>query len=236
MMRVLILVGGTDGAHDLLGAAQNLQRILGEAYVPAAVGVGLNRFHNPWAPVRNADVYVIYTMGGSVTEADQQALDKIVREGKGAVFLHASNVPTSDIKQEEHRLLFDLIGSRFTGHDDFGRFTVEMGEPHPITAGVRDFAIDDEPYVAEWVGAPCPILAWRTASEERIPVLYARERDLGRVCYLALGHDLRAWGNPAFRRLLVQATFWAGRAEREDIYRYRQTLWPKEALQDQEEI
>jgi uncharacterized protein len=29
------------------------------------------------------------------------------------------------------------------------------------------------------------------------------------VVYLALGHDMRAWGEPPFRRLVRQAMTWA---------------------------
>jgi uncharacterized protein len=43
-----------------------------------------------------------------------------------------------------------------------------------------------------------------------IPVMYAREFGAGRVVYLALGHDMRAWGEPPFRKLVAQALAWAG--------------------------
>ena len=42
-----------------------------------------------------------------------------------------------------------------------------------------------------------------------IPVMYAREAGAGRVVYLALGHDMRAWGEPSFRALVRQAMTWA---------------------------
>jgi hypothetical protein len=40
-------------------------------------------------------------------------------------------------------------------------------------------------------------------------VLYAREYGAGRVVYLALGHDLRAWGEPPVRALVRQSLRWA---------------------------
>ena len=40
--------------------------------------------------------------------------------------------------------------------------------------------------------------------------MYVREHGRGRVCYVALGHDMRAWGSPHFRQLVRQAVLWAG--------------------------
>jgi len=40
-------------------------------------------------------------------------------------------------------------------------------------------------------------------------VLYVREVGQGRVVYLALGHDMRSWGEPPVRALVRQALLWA---------------------------
>ena len=39
--------------------------------------------------------------------------------------------------------------------------------------------------------------------------IYAREAGAGRVVYLALGHDMRSWGEPPVRTLVRQALLWA---------------------------
>ena len=43
--------------------------------------------------------------------------------------------------------------------------------------------------------------------------VYPREVGTGRVVYLALGHDMRAWGEPPFRALVRQALAWASGRE-----------------------
>lgn len=216
--RALILIGGTDNWHDLYGAAATFQRTLTDAYVAASVGVGLGRFERPTSAVtRDADVYVLYTMGHRMTPGDQAALAAAVEQGKGLVVLHASNVLTHEMgPAEEHAAYFNLIGSRFTTHDAFASLTVRpaAGEEHPVTAGVGEFRVEDEPYQFEWAGPPSRVLAVRDPSggesAGEYPVVYVREPGAGRVCYIALGHDARAWAHPSFRRLLVQAVRWAG--------------------------
>jgi type 1 glutamine amidotransferase len=42
-----------------------------------------------------------------------------------------------------------------------------------------------------------------------IPIMYARRVGRGRVVYLALGHDMRSWGEPPVRTLIKQAMVWA---------------------------
>jgi len=47
----------------------------------------------------------------------------------------------------------------------------------------------------------------------------------GRVCYTALGHDSRAWGNPWFRQLVRQSVLWAAGVPDDDIATWS-TRWP----------
>jgi type 1 glutamine amidotransferase len=85
---------------------------------------------------------------------------------------------------------------------------------HPVTAGVTDFELFDEYYEFELADEKITVLAQRhRADGVIIPVMYAREVGAGRVVYLALGHDMRAWGEPPFRALVRQALAWASGLE-----------------------
>jgi type 1 glutamine amidotransferase len=56
------------------------------------------------------------------------------------------------------------------------------------------------------------VLATRTRFDgEVIPVLYTRQVGEGRVVYLAMGHDLRVWGEPNFQTLVKQALRWVAK-------------------------
>jgi uncharacterized protein len=207
----MVIIAGTDLYHDLINGGLAFQKTLIDAGIPTQLAVGMQRFHNALPATARANVYIIYTNGQYMTTADQQALSRSIEaEGKGLVVLHASNVLADEMASfEQHQTWFNLIGSRFQRHTAFTRLSISIQREHPITAGIPNFEIDDEPYEIELLDASAQILATRATQDGDHPSLYVREPGQGRICYLALGHNMRAWGHPAFRRLLVQAVSWA---------------------------
>jgi type 1 glutamine amidotransferase len=215
----LVLVEGTDLHHDLIGAALALQEIVVEGGLPAARGVGLDRFADPMPATAEADVYVLYRSSVVFDPAQQRALAGLVAGGKGLVVLHASNL----FDPEADRTAFELVGSRYLSHgegDSEGRLTVEIVADHPVTRHMTDFAIDDEYYHLD-----CLPGSEVLAVQDGRPAVYVREHGAGRVCYLTLGHDARAWGNPWFRQLVRQAALWAARVPEDDVETWS-TRWP----------
>lgn len=212
--RALVVVGGDDTHHDLLGAADALTRIGASAGFATAPAVGMQRFANARPETADADVYVLYNSGASFPDDQQTALAEAVEAGKGIVALHMSNVMGDP--QGTDRAFFDLLGNHYLSHGPGhheGRHRIEIVAEHPITGGIEDFELFDEYYEFVFADEEHVVLAERTREDGvRIPVLYAREVGEGRVVYLALGHDMRSWGEPPFRRLLAQAIRWAGRA------------------------
>jgi hypothetical protein len=87
---------------------------------------------------------------------------------------------------------------------------VEIVAEHPVTGGVSDFELFDEYYEFELADEKVSVVAQRHRADGAvIPVMYTREVGQGRVVYLALGHDMRAWGEPSFRALVRQSLTWA---------------------------
>jgi hypothetical protein len=220
----LVLVDGTDLHHDLIGAALALQEIVTEAGVATARGVGVNRFADPMPATAEADVYVLYLAGPVFQEPEQRALAALVAGGKGLVAVHASNlfgIGPGGIDAD--RTAIDLVGSRYLSHGDAGsegRFTVRVHPGHPVTRHLGDFEIDDEFYLIDTADG-LDVLAERDTE----PVAYARTHGAGRVCYTALGHDARAWGNPWFRQLVRQSVLWAAGVA-DDAVTSWSTRWP----------
>jgi type 1 glutamine amidotransferase len=111
------------------------------------------------------------------------------------------------------RALYELLGCRYLSHGPGhheGRHTIKIVPGHPVVAGLSDFELFDEYYEFELADDKVTVLAQRhRADGVVIPVMYAREVGAGRVVYLALGHDMRAWGEPSFRALVRQAMTWA---------------------------
>lgn len=216
--RAMVIVNGDDIHHDLISAASVFQQLGVEAGFATRRAAGTSRFVDARPETADADVYLFYTAGGLFRTDQQQALLDAVRAGKGVVALHGANImgwvdgglDPADVP------LFSLIGNRYLSHGPGhheGRHRIDIVAEHPITAGVESFELFDEYYEFELADDDVEILAERTRADgEVIPVLYAREVGAGRVVYLALGHDMRSWGEPSFRRLVVQAIQWAGRA------------------------
>ena len=212
--RALVVVGGDDTHHDLLGAADALTRIGARAGFATSPAVGMQRFVNARPETADADVFVLYDSGASFPAEQQAALAASVAAGTGVVALHMSNVMGDP--EGADRAFHELLGNHYLSHGPGhheGRHRIEIVAEHPITEGVEDFELFDEYYEFAFADEDHTVLAERTREDGvRIPVLYVREVGEGRVVYLALGHDMRAWGEPPFRRLVAQAIRWVGRA------------------------
>jgi len=80
---------------------------------------------------------------------------------------------------------------------------------HPITKGVGDFEIEDEIYGKFWVDPRAEVLLTTDHSENNPEVAWTKTYGKSRVFHLMLGHDGKAYANPAYRKLLEQGIRWA---------------------------
>jgi hypothetical protein len=213
--RAMVVVNGDDIHHDLITASLVFQQLGAETGFATRRAAGTGRFIDPRPETAQSDVYLFYTSGGQFHTEQQRALADAVALGKGLVALHCSNVMgwQGDGLDPADRPLFELIGNRYLSHGPGhheGRHAIEIVAGHPVTEGVTDFDLFDEYYEFELADDKIEVLAQRhRADGVVIPVMYAREVGAGRVVYLALGHDMRAWGEPPFRKLVSQALTWA---------------------------
>jgi uncharacterized protein len=87
---------------------------------------------------------------------------------------------------------------------------------HPIMKGVpNQIEVVDELYHEETdpVGSPIEILATAISpkSGKTFPSVWVVNEGHGKIVCLALGHDGRAHSNPAYMRILENATDWAAK-------------------------
>jgi uncharacterized protein len=207
-----IVINGDDVYEDLLGTAATLQELASSVGFATTKGIGMWRFLDARAKPA-PDVYVLYTATGAFSEDEQRGLVSRVRAGTGLLALHASNVfATAKSGQgDDHKLVYDLIGSRFSSHGlppHESRFWVKFDRAHAITHGLADFEVTHEHYVIELADPAVEVLAVRQAAEGPEPLLYVRHDGKGRVCYLQLGHDMRVWDEPRVRTLLGRTLWW----------------------------
>lgn len=198
----------------------------------------------------------LYTCDLMPTDREAEALDAFVSGGGRLFALHAVNadleftdgpeIVTSGVRipglvkpTAEHvsPLFMRLVGSRFVAHlaaQDMHIHVVD--QDHPVTCGLQDFTLVDEPYVAT------PVDAYRTLLEARYkgqapgyvvgkidddpprPQLYVKDHGKGAVLYSPLGHacgkyDMRPlmdeapvvrgpWENPVFLEILRRGLRW----------------------------
>ena len=214
--KAMVIVNGDDVHHDLISAALVYQQIGIEAGFVTRRAMGLSRFVNPEPVTADNDVFLFYTAGGVFATPQQQALAEMVAAGKGAVAVHGANIMgwDGDKIAEAWKPLFKLFGSHYVSHGPGhheGYHQVDVIAPeHPIMQGVSTFKLFDEYYEFNQHDDDIEVLATRTRADgTKCPIVYTRNVGKGRVVYVALGHDMRSWGEPPARQILRQALRWA---------------------------
>jgi hypothetical protein len=207
--RALVVINGDDVYEDLFSAGLKLAEILSVAGFAARTTMGTARLADRAA----AGLLVLYTALGDFPAAQQSALAAAVKSGAGLLAVHASNVfPGTEAEPDPaYRIAHQLIGSRYVSHGPpphESRFQVETDQCHPVTRSTGPFGITHEHYRIE-TADDAEVIAWRRTPAGREPVAYTRREGRGRVCYLQLGHDMRAWDDPPVREIVTRAARWA---------------------------
>jgi hypothetical protein len=147
-------------------------------------------------------------------EQHRAALRAFVDGGR-PVFLHHSAIGCYD----DWTGYAELVGVRWdwdsSSHEPVARQRIHLVPTgHPVLDGVVDFEIVDEAYedivIAPWLRDA--IHAEALLPTGRQPMVIAseveREGGGGRIAYIALGHDLRAFRTAAYRRLWTNTAAW----------------------------
>ena len=210
-MKVLLLVGGA-WYHDQPAHRRSLLACLEPHFE-----VDMSHYPDGVLTTENLaryDVVADYTSWWEPTREQCLALTSTVARGTGFACLHPATASYMN-SPEFH----DMVGGVFIFHDPNKMLTVTMepaihyktGEkaivPHPITAGLAEFEVQDELYVVEGDMTRWQVLA-RSLGH---PVVWTKPYGHGRVFSISLGHDERALTHEAVKRLYVRGVQWAGR-------------------------
>jgi type 1 glutamine amidotransferase len=193
--------------------------------------------------IATADLLITYTCDVVPTPAQTEIVGAFLDRGGRWLALHGTNAILSFAADgvvdcpDDAPAFMALVGSRFTAHPPIEPFKVMVTRgDHPMTAGLRDFRIDDELFLLRRTAALDVLLhtkftghcsEFRDADwdEAEVPVLYERKIGAGSVMYLALGHcrghyDLQpvapfwphpqrcGWNYPVFYDLLRRGIIW----------------------------
>ena len=150
---------------------------------------------------------VIHTTGfrDDLTPPREKGLLEWVKGGGALVAVHSA----AD-SFRNNRAYIDMINAEFKTHPRFQDIPVRITDrTHYLTARMPDFVIPDELYFLQSHDpARSRILAETTWQGRAMPLVFVHEYGRGRVAYLALGHDLRAWKHPEFQKLILRALRW----------------------------
>lgn len=117
----------------------------------------------------------------------------------------------SGISLQANYELLHLIGAKFTGHPPYRTLNVDIAAPgHDIVRGMEPFAINDEPY--EFDELPYfekeLLLTYKDNEGHDRPAAWTHRYGMGRVVYIALGHDVTAFRNESLRQLIARSARW----------------------------
>ncbi|MBN1417443.1 MAG: ThuA domain-containing protein, partial [Planctomycetes bacterium] len=214
-IRTLVFTGGHGFEHEPFLA---LFRGYSDVTAEEVVYPGAAEF---LAPDRAAafDVLVFYDMFTGLDAKAKESFARLIRDGKPAIFLHHSIASHQDWPEYEK-----IIGGRYYTraipaekievskyyHDQ--DVNVRVADPdHPIVRGISHFTIHDETYQEYRRGEKVHVLLTTDHPKSDSAVAWVHTYGQGRVAYIQLGHDGKAYANPAYRRLIVQAIRWAAK-------------------------
>jgi len=154
--------------------------------------------------LKDFDLCLLCLTVNQLSDEEGKALADFVKSGKSVFAFHSASVIN-----EANTGYIDLIGARFTHHSPYQEFPVTIvDKDHPVTKGVADFRVSDELYVLDREPKGADILATTVWEDKNQPMVYAKKYGDGKVLYNALGHDEKAFYNPAYRQLTVQGIKW----------------------------
>ena len=168
---------------------------------------------------KDYDVIVMYDMCPGITPEQQKAFVALLNQGIGVVALH-HNLGAHQDWPEYHKIIGgkfftkpgEIDGVKYAvcpwDHDQDLNVTVANKE-HPITKGVGDFQIHDETYKGYWVDPKAEVLLKTDHPKNSPQIAWTTKYGKSRVFYFMLGHDGKAYANPAFQKVLHQGILWA---------------------------
>ena len=165
------------------------------------------------------DVIVMYDFNQKITDEAKADLVDRLKEGKGLVVLHHAIATYPDWPE-----YWKIIGARYylqptvvdgvekkrSAYQHGRDFKIHVVDPnHPVTRGVKDYAIHDETYKWFDVAKECHPLLTTDDPESNPVIAWAKTYEKARVVYMQSGHDHFAYENPAYQQVLRQAIQWA---------------------------
>ena len=151
-----------------------------------------------------------------MTEAQGAAIKDWVNAGGGFYPMHNSSHISLGCKNYR-----DVMGGAYIGHPPLRPFEVHAtANPHPITAGMQTFMVNDEQHYVEYDKDPKYVilesenrdgLTYETDGRKlgrKSPAGWAYDYGKGRVVFTAVGHTVHAMWNPQYVEIQKRSIRW----------------------------
>ena len=174
------------------------------------------------ADLYDFDVVVLYDMVQNITDAQKTRFKGLLERGVGLVVLHHALVNYQSWPEFER-----IIGGTYPEpQDKRGAVTDQLGyehdvditvqivaRDHPVTAGLRNFSLNDEIYWGFRTTSDAVPLLTTSHPKSGKPLAWARHEGKSRVTYIQLGHGPSAFKDANYRKLLSQAIRWTAHTD-----------------------
>jgi len=164
------------------------------------------------------DVLVLYDFSQELGEAGRKNLRDFVEAGKGVVVLHHAIADYNawpwwwqEVVGGRYLLKPDHDQPASTFKEGVDVVVQPTSERSPVTYMIGPMHLKDEVYRRMQISKENKILLTTDHPEADGPVAWISSYQKSRVVYIALGHGAEAHRYPAYRRLVKNAIFWAGR-------------------------
>jgi hypothetical protein len=164
------------------------------------------------------DVIVLYNMSQKISESRRKNFIALLDKGVGLVVLHHAIGAFSE--WPEYR---KIVGAKYylkdtvedgvkhprSEYEHGVDYTIHVVDPnHAVTAGVKDFKINDETYQGYALEPDNHILLTTDHPKCQKEVGWARTYHNARVCFFQMGHGPGSYADEDYRRLVLQAIRW----------------------------
>jgi type 1 glutamine amidotransferase len=212
--KALFLAGGWEGHEPQLTSAIFANLLQAEGY-ETEIATSLDALLDT-EKIMALDLLVpVWTMS-KISKEQFASLSAAVASGVGLGGWHGG---MADSFRESTEYQF-MVGGQWVAHPgNIIDYTVNIGAvEHPITAGLKDFAMHSEQYYMH-VDPSNHVLATTRFSAEHcywidgtvMPVVWTRSFDKAKVFYCSLGHVAKDFDVPEAKEIVRRGLLWASR-------------------------
>ena len=204
--RILIVTGGHDFDRELFFKMFDSLK-----------GISYKELKHPEANLqlgqidpKTFDAVVFYDMPKTISEAEKESYHKLLKLGKGLVFLHHSLA-----SYQEWDEFKTIIGGKYheeqhspqsSNYQHDVTFQVMIKDPRsPVTKGIADFEVLDEVYGNTEVLPGVTVLLTTNHPKSSAIIGWTHKKEKSRIVYIEPGHDHNSWMNPNYQQIVRKA-------------------------------